>query len=83
MPDPQGTSPLIRPEIELQPSEASEVGGIERPLSLWERLINITALRRGAILVALAMIWQAYAVQIENPLMLPTFSSAALPSCSS
>ncbi len=78
MSDPQLISPPIRPEYRRQTLDSTEVGEIRRPLSLWERLTNITALRRITILIALALIWQAYAVHIDNSLMLPTFSSTAL-----
>lgn len=78
MTDPQVISPPIRPEFQRWTLDAAKVGVIERPLSSWERLTNIAALRRVAILVGLALLWQVYAIQIENPLMLPKFSSAAL-----
>jgi len=47
---------------------------VVRPLSLWQRLTGIAALRRGAILVLLALIWQVYAVWLDSPLMIPTFT---------
>jgi NitT/TauT family transport system permease protein len=78
MTDPQVISPHIRPEFQRSTLDAANVGEIERPLSSWERLTNIAALRRVAILVGLALLWQVYAIQIENPLMLPKFSSAVL-----
>ena len=63
-----------RPEFEHDGLQSGDVGEIELPLSLWERLSNITAVRRMTILVILAAIWQAYAVVLENPLMFPTFT---------
>jgi len=47
---------------------------VERPLSVWQRLAGITALRRAVILVGLAVLWQAYATWANNPLMFPTFT---------
>jgi NitT/TauT family transport system permease protein len=73
------TAPLppVRPEITKGTVDASDIGDIARPLSAWERLANITALRRFAILAALAALWQAYTVALDNPLMFPTFSATA------
>jgi NitT/TauT family transport system permease protein len=53
------------------------VGAIERPLSAWERLTNVTAVRRIFILVLLVVVWQAYSVPLNNPLMFPTFTASA------
>jgi len=79
MPDTR-TAPLppVRPELTKQILDASDIGDVARPLSSWERLTNVTALRRIAILVALAALWQAYTLALDNPLMFPTFSSTAV-----
>ena len=66
--------PPVRPEFERAVLDARNVGEILRPLSLWERITNVTALRRIFILVLLAALWQAYAVPLDNPLIFPTFS---------
>lgn len=55
------TAPVAHQEIKIE-------------LSLFERLYNISALRKGFILVLLAVIWQVYAVNLNNELMFPTFS---------
>jgi len=65
--------PPIREEFEVKVADAGHVGDVARPLSAWERIQNVTALRRAAILIAIALIWQIYAAYIDNPLMLPTF----------
>ena len=65
--------PPVRPEFERQTLDARNIGEIERPLSLWERLGNITPLRRFLLLAALAAIWQLYASWLDNPLIFPTF----------
>ncbi len=70
-------TPLVRAELERETRDASDVGEIERPLSWWERLTNITALRRVFILIVLAVIWQIYSTQLNNPLMFPTFADTA------
>ena len=47
---------------------------VERPLSAWQRLSGVTALRRGLILVLLAVVWELYARWLDSPLMIPTFT---------
>jgi NitT/TauT family transport system permease protein len=70
-------TPPVRPELLLEPANVSHIGAIERPLSAWERITNVTALRRVFILVLLAVIWQAYASYVGNALMFPTFGATA------
>jgi NitT/TauT family transport system permease protein len=65
--------PPRRAEFERAMLDARNVGEIERPLSPWERLGNVAALRRLALLAGLAAIWQLYAVWLNNPLLFPTF----------
>jgi NitT/TauT family transport system permease protein len=69
--------PPVRDEFEVRVDDAGHVGDVARPLSPWERIQNVTFLRRAAILVALALIWQLYATYLNNPLMLPTFWATA------
>jgi NitT/TauT family transport system permease protein len=54
---------------------ASEFGVIQKKLSPWEAVYQVSALRKGVILVVLALIWEFYARSVHNPLMIPTFSS--------
>src|SRR5689334_15270964 len=68
-------APLARPEILRQPIPASAFGIVEKPLSRWERIANIGTLRKLALLVALAVIWEVYARALANPLLFPTFSA--------
>jgi len=49
-----------------------------RPLSPWTRLWKITSVRRGAILLLLALVWESYGRLSNNPLMFPTFSETAI-----
>ncbi|MGH9208017.1 MAG: ABC transporter permease [Acidimicrobiales bacterium] len=72
--DRAATIPPSRPEFERTTLDARNVGEIVRPLSTWERVTNITAVRRIFILVLLAAIWQAYAVPLDNPLIFPPFT---------
>jgi NitT/TauT family transport system permease protein len=66
--------PPVRPEFERRTIGEASFGAVERPLSAWERLTNLTALRRAAILVLLAAAWEIYARWLDNPLIFPTFS---------
>lgn len=70
-------TPLPRPEFERDPIDASDVGDVERPLGVIERLTGNDAIRRLAILVVLGVIWELYARWIDNPLILPTLTATA------
>lgn len=63
-----------RPEFEMEPVDASAIGAAEMPLSVLQQLLNNTMFRRGAILVAFALLWQGYAMWLNNPLLFPTLS---------
>jgi len=67
------TLPPLRPETEFTVSTPEGMGDVARPLSLWERLANNSAFRRGMILVVIAIIWEAYSRWLQNPLSFPTF----------
>jgi NitT/TauT family transport system permease protein len=66
--------PPVRDEFARTTLDATNIGEIKRPLSAWERITNITIVRRLAILVAIALAWEAYARYVDNPLMFPSFS---------
>lgn len=67
---------VVRPEFEVADLKKAEIGNIARPLSLFERLSNINAVRKFTILLAIVVAWELYTVlgKVE-PLMFPTFSS--------
>jgi NitT/TauT family transport system permease protein len=67
-------TPPVRGEFENTSLESGLIGDVARPLSFWERLINIDAVRRVIILIALALIWEGYAQYLNNSLMFPPFS---------
>jgi NitT/TauT family transport system permease protein len=69
------TGPGARPEREGRPIAASAFGVVEKPLSAWERIGNVAALRKLALLVMLALIWEGYARWLGNPLLFPTFGA--------
>jgi NitT/TauT family transport system permease protein len=64
-----------RAESYRQPIDPAAFGIVEKPLSGWERLGNVGAVRKLALLVALAVLWEAYARWLDNPLLLPAFSA--------
>jgi NitT/TauT family transport system permease protein len=66
---------VSRPEIVREPVDAGALGVAEAPLSTWERVTNIGAVRKLALLLALALIWEGYARWLNNPLLVPTFSA--------
>lgn len=70
--------PPVRPEFVLEKIESSDVFDVSRPLSSWERMLDNTAVRRLAILLALAAIWEVYAVWLDNPLMVPPFTDIVI-----
>src|SRR5262249_11163892 len=67
--------PPLRPEFVRETLDASNIGEIVRPLSAWERISNVTLVRRVFILVVLAAAWQAYGTWLENDLIFPTFGT--------
>ena len=64
-----------RPEGLRPTADVSRIGVVQRPLSAWERIYNITALRKLAILIVLAIAWETYARWLHNELLFPTFSA--------
>ncbi len=71
----ESTIALPRPEIVREPVASDTLGVVEKPLSTWERITNIGSVRKAAILVVLALIWELYARWLNNPLLFPTFSA--------
>jgi NitT/TauT family transport system permease protein len=64
-----------RAERYRQPVDPAAFGIVEKPLSGWERLANVGAVRKLALLVVLAALWEGYARWLDNPLLLPAFSA--------
>jgi sulfonate transport system permease protein len=63
-----------RPEFERVPKEIGVVPSVEAPLSLRERLLGNTALRRALVLLAIALLWEGYARWLNVSLLFPTFT---------
>ena len=68
-------APRARAEIVREPVSASAFGIVEKPLSAFERIANVGALRKLALLVVIALAWELYARSLNNPLLFPTFSA--------
>jgi len=63
-----------RPEFVRDPVYG-EFGVVQKPLTAWERAYGIGALRKMLLLVVLAIGWEVYARQLDNPLLVPAFSA--------
>ena len=68
-------APAIRPEHYRQPVDAAAFGIVQKPLSAWERLGNVGALRKLLLLIMLALVWESSARWLNNPLLFPTFTA--------
>ena len=68
-------APPKRPEFERVLPPMAAIGDVARPLSVFERLINLTSVRRILIVLALAALWQAYGAWLSNPLVFPSFGA--------
>jgi NitT/TauT family transport system permease protein len=67
--------PLQRQDVYREPVDAARFGIVIKPLSGWERLYNVGAVRKLVLLVALAGVWEIYARWLNNPLLFPTFGA--------
>lgn len=65
-------SPPIRPEFEYREVGAAQFGEVQRPLSLWERVTGVTAVRRVFVVLVLAAMWEGYGRFLDNSLIFPT-----------
>lgn len=59
-----------RRDVVYDVSEQTEIP--ERALSAWETIYNIDGVRRGAIILLLALVWETYGRWLDNPLLFPT-----------
>lgn len=74
MTDAISTRPAYRDEI-INTLEEEDFGIIEKPLSVWERILDNGVFRKAVMLLMLAIVWEAYARWSGNPLLFPTFVS--------
>jgi NitT/TauT family transport system permease protein len=67
--------PPLRPEYLRDIVASSDIGVMQTPLTVAQRLVNQAWLRKAFILVMLAAAWEAYARWLDNPLLMPTFTA--------
>ncbi|HEY4440780.1 MAG TPA: ABC transporter permease [Candidatus Elarobacter sp.] len=72
---PEAQAAPARPERIVETVDASGLAVATAPLTPWETIANNDALRKLAILVVLAVIWELYARRLNNQLLVPTFSA--------
>jgi NitT/TauT family transport system permease protein len=71
-------SPPIRQEMVRTVTAPASLGDVARPLSIAEKIINNTAVRRGIIILVIAVVWEAYAQWLQNPLLFPALSQTVI-----
>ena len=64
--------PPIRAEREITLDTMATVGDVARPLTWFERISNITLVRRLLVLVMLGAAWELFARYTQNPLLFPS-----------
>jgi NitT/TauT family transport system permease protein len=67
--------PPLRPEYLRDTVASGDIGVVQKPLTLAQRLANQAWLRKAFILLAIAAAWEAYARWLNNPLLVPTFTA--------
>ncbi len=76
---PEKFAPLApRPERLEATVDSSEFAIASKPLSPLETILNNGVLRKVAILIVLAAVWELYARHVNNELLLPTFSATVV-----
>ncbi|PYE87020.1 ABC transporter permease [Phyllobacterium leguminum] len=72
-------SPQIILASDVQPSgPLGNVSAVEQKLSPFETVWGIGAVRKTALILVLAIIWQVYATYLDNPLLFPTLSDTLI-----
>jgi NitT/TauT family transport system permease protein len=67
------SAPPARPEQEFQVTAPVALGDVAKPLPFIEKIFEKAVVRRGLILIALALVWEAYGRWLDSPLTFPTF----------
>jgi NitT/TauT family transport system permease protein len=65
--------PPTRPEYVRDTVAGGDIGVVQKPLTLWQKLANQGWLRKAFILSVIAIVWELYARRLNNPLLVPTF----------
>jgi NitT/TauT family transport system permease protein len=63
-----------RPDVVVERLGKPDKTFVVLPLPLWKRLLDNEGLRRALVLVALGLVWQAYATWVSNDLVFPKLS---------
>lgn len=63
-----------RPDFVVERLGKPEKNFVVLPLPFWKRLLDNDGLRRALVLLALGIVWQAYAVWVDNDLVFPKLS---------
>ncbi|MDB5514521.1 MAG: transporter permease [Tardiphaga sp.] len=61
----------VRPDFVVDVISKPDKSLVTKPLPLWLKLLDSDGLRRALILVMLGVIWQGYAVLVDNDLVVP------------
>ena len=64
----------LRPNVIHDVTAFTDAHATGRPIPAWERVWNRAWIRKVAIVVLLAAIWQAYTAYLDNDLLFPTFT---------
>jgi len=67
-----------RAEYEREQVREHDFGVVNVPLTRWDRIYGLAAVRKLFILALLAIVWQAYALYLDNELLLPTFGETVV-----
>ena len=67
--------PPTRPEYLRDVIAGGDIGVVQKPLTVFQRLSNQGWLRKAVILIVIAVAWEAYAQRLNNPLLVPKFSA--------
>jgi NitT/TauT family transport system permease protein len=67
-----------RAEYEREQVREHDFGVVNVPLTPWDRIYGLAAVRKLFILALLAIVWQAYALYLDNELLLPTFGETVV-----
>jgi NitT/TauT family transport system permease protein len=63
-----------RQDFILEGVREGEEAIVQRPLGIWERLYNISFVRKFSVVLVLCFVWQAYALWLNNSLLFPTLT---------
>jgi NitT/TauT family transport system permease protein len=71
-------SVLARPEFRRDTVTGSELYVVEQARPAWEKMWNSAYLRKGVVLLVLALIWEVYARVLNEPLLFPRCSDTLI-----